>query len=156
LLLPDMATQGQTMAIDAAPWTVKGLRKDIREAITRQSRMAGISVAEWITLATQNQISREAGNKVIPPGKPEQTRASSGLDLADVAAALQAMAAAQVAGLPVSKAAVRGVVSLIRDDVRIARGLPDRQTPPRIGQTLEAGSESGRPDTLTDDDTENA
>jgi hypothetical protein len=86
-------------------------------------------------------MSLEAGNRVIPPGKPERPRQASGLDLADLAAVLQGLAAAQAAGLPVSKAAARGVVNLIREDVRVARGLPARQTRPLIGQTVSQDSE---------------
>jgi hypothetical protein len=122
--------------VDSAPWTIKGMGKADREAIIRHARMADISVAEWMTRAAQNQMALEAGNRVIPPGKPEPPRQTSAIDLGDLPAALQAMAAAQAAGLPVSKAAVRGVVNLIREDVRAARGMPSRQTRPLIGQTI--------------------
>jgi len=41
---------------------------------------------------------------------------------------LQRMAEAAKAGLPVTKAAVRETVTLIREQVRVGRGLPARQT----------------------------
>jgi hypothetical protein len=123
------------MALDSAPWMIKAMPVHVREKAVRYAKMAGVTMAEWMGRAVETQATLQDGNRVIPPSKPEQTRQASGLDLGDVAAALQAMAAAQAAGLPVSKAAVRGVVALIREDVRAARGLPDRQTRPRIGQT---------------------
>src|SRR5689334_1442736 len=58
------------------------------------------------------------------------------IELHEAAAALQAMAAAASAGLPVTKAAVRDTVGLIREQVRVCRGLPVRQTRARIGQTI--------------------
>jgi hypothetical protein len=124
------------MALDSAPWQIKAMPVHVREKAVRYAKMAGLTMAEWMVLAVETQANLQDGNRVIPASKPEQPRQSSGLDLGDVAAALQAMAAAQVAGLPVSKAAVRGVVALIREDVRAARGLPDRQTRLQIGKTI--------------------
>jgi hypothetical protein len=46
--------------------------------------------------------------------------------VSEAAAALQAMATAASAGLSISKAAVRDTVALIRDHVRVGRGLPPR------------------------------
>jgi hypothetical protein len=98
--------------------------------------MDGLTMAEWLVRAVDTQAAKQDGNQVIPLGKPEQTAPPPEIDLSAVAAALQAMAAAATAGLPVTKAAARDAVSLIRAQVRAARGLPDRQTHRRIGQTI--------------------
>ena len=46
------------------------------------------------------------------------------------------MAVAAQAGLPVTKAAVRDTVSLMREQVRVCRGLPARQTRKHFGKTV--------------------
>src|SRR3954467_7703423 len=128
---------------NAAPWTIKAVPVPIREKAVRYARMEGVTMAEWLTKAVETQAERQEGNQVIPPGQPEPVSLpSSTVHLGEAAAALQAMATAASAGLPVSKAAVRDTVGLIRDQVRVGRGLPPRQTRRHIGQTMRLKLES--------------
>jgi hypothetical protein len=134
--------EGQTMADQdtAAPWTIKAVTVQIREKAVRYARMDGCTMAEWLAKAVETQASKQDGNLVIPPGKPETPPLpASSVDLNAAAAVLQAMAAAASAGLPVSKAATRDTVALIRERIRADRGLPPRQTRTQIGQTLQVG-----------------
>lgn len=146
--LPARQTQrqnGQTMADDTAPWTVKSVPVAVREKAVRYARMDGSTMAEWLTKAVETQAAKQDGTQVIPPDKLEPTQANGELvgtvALGEAAAALQAMAAAATAGLPISKAATRDVVAAIRSQVRVSRGLPARQTRLKIGQTI--SSEQG-------------
>jgi hypothetical protein len=120
----------------AAPWTIKAVPVHIREKAVRYARMDGCSVSQWLAKAVETQAGRQDGNQVIPPGKPEPAALPSSVDLSAAASALQSMAAAAAAGLPVSKAAARDTVALIREHIRVGRGLPPRQTRLQIGQTF--------------------
>lgn len=103
-------------------------------------------MAEWLTRAVETEANRQDGNVVIPPPKPEASLESclAAIDQGfKMAGMLQAMAAAQTAGLPVSKAAARDTVRAIRARVRAAEGLPplkprqtNGQTTRQIGQTI--------------------
>lgn len=127
------------MATESAPWQIKSMPIGTREKAVRYAKMRGETMAEWMARAVDTQASIEDGDRVLPPGEPEQThhsRPMSGVNLETVAVVLQAMAAAQASGLPVSKTAVRETVGLIREQMRAARGLPVSQTRPRIGQTI--------------------
>jgi hypothetical protein len=105
--------------------------------------MDGVTMAEWLGRAVDTEANRQDGNQVIPPGNPPPASPPlATLELGTVALALQAMAAAATAGLPVTKAAARDAVALIRSQVRGARGLPARQTTRRIGQTVSGDQES--------------
>jgi hypothetical protein len=126
----------------AAPWTIKAVPVQVREKAVRYARMDGITMAEWLAKAVETEANRQDGNLVIPPGKPEPVSPPPSVDLNDAALALQALAAAASAGLPVSKAATRDTVALIRAHIRVGRGLPPRQTRPRIGQTISLGHEN--------------
>jgi hypothetical protein len=87
----------------------------------------------WITTPKPDK-----SDLVLPPGKPEQTTPLSvpTIEVGEAAEALKAMALAAQAGLPVTKAAVRDTVTLIREQVRVGRGLPARQTRRLSGQTM--------------------
>lgn len=97
--------------------------------------MDGLTVAEWLARAVETEANRQDGNQVIPPDR-SLPHAPPSLDLGAVAAALSAMAQAQAAGLPVAKAAARETVAMIREHVRVGRGLPARPTRPQIRQTI--------------------
>src|SRR3954447_26090145 len=121
----------------ATPWTIKAVPVQVREKAVRYARMEGCTMAEWLTKAVETQADRQDGNQVLLPGKPEPTPLPSPtVDLGEAAAALQALAQAASAGLPVSKAAAREAVSLIRAHIRVGQGLPPRQTRRQIGQTI--------------------
>src|SRR5215217_3094116 len=94
----------------AAPWTIKAVPVQVREKAVRYARMEGCTMAEWLAKAVETEANRQDGNQVIPPGRPEPVSPPPSVDLADAAAALQAMAAAASAGLSVSKAATRDTV----------------------------------------------
>src|SRR3954468_22733323 len=130
----------------AAPWTIKAVPVQVREKAVRYARMEGCTMAEWLTKAVETQADRQDGNQVLLPGKPEPTPLPSPtVDLKDAAAALQALAQAASAGLPVSKVAAREAVSLIRTHIRVGQGLPSRQTRPRNGQTMRLEHDSFEP-----------
>jgi len=102
-------------------------------------------MAEWLAKAVEAQVEKQEGNQVYPPGKPRKTALPApATELSEVASALQAMAAAASAGLPVTKAAVRDTVGLIREQVRVGPGLPGGQTRRRIGQTRQLEHEKPR------------
>ena len=122
----------------AAPWTIKSVPVHIREKAVRYAKMDGCTMAEWLARAVETEANRQAANAVIPPGQPEQTASLPvpAVSLGDAAAALQSLAQEAAAGLPVSKAAARDAVALIRAHIRVGRGLPPRQTRAQNGQTL--------------------
>jgi hypothetical protein len=121
----------------AAPWTIKAVPVAVREKAVRYARMEGVTMAEWLSRAVETQAAKQEANQVYPPGRPEETSfPSPTIELGEAAAVLQAMAAAAASGLPVTKAAVRDTVSLIREQIRVGRGLPARQTKRPIGQTI--------------------
>jgi hypothetical protein len=66
----------------------------------------------------ETEANRQDGNLVLPPGKPDQVSPPPSVAITDAALALQAMAAAASAGLPVSKATTRDTVALIREHIR--------------------------------------
>jgi hypothetical protein len=122
---------------NAAPWTIKAVPVHIREKAVRYARMEGVTMAEWLAKAVETQAEKQEGNQVQLPSKPTPSSLPSPtIDVSEATAALQSMAAAAAAGLPISKAAVRDTVALIRDHVRVGRGLPPRQTRQQIGQTM--------------------
>ena len=133
----------------SSPWTIKAVPVSVREQAVRSARMEGVTMAEWISRAVATEARKQEGNLVIPPGRPEAPtpRPAPTIELGEATAALQAMASAAQAGLPVGKAAVRDTVALIREQVRVGRGLPPRQTRGPIGQTMRV--EHGPP-ALTD------
>jgi hypothetical protein len=121
----------------AAPWTIKSVPVAVREKAVRYARMDGCTMAEWLTKAVETQANRQDANLVIPPDKPRETPlVVPSVGLGDAAAALQSLAQASSAGLPVSKTAARETVALIRAHIRVGRGLPPRQTRRQNGQTL--------------------
>src|SRR5689334_9616893 len=113
--------------------------------------MEGVTMAEWLTKAVETEAQKQEGNQVIPPGRPRETSLPSPtIELHDAASALQAVAVAAQAGLPVTKAAVRDTVGLIREQVRVCRGLPARQTRHRFGQTIGLAPEPPEPEDLVE------
>jgi len=136
----------------ASPWTIKAVPVAVREQAVRYARMDGCTMAEWLTRAVATQAQKQDGNQVILPGKPRETTPlpAPTIELGEASVALQAMAAAAAAGLPVSKAAVRDTVSLIREQVRVGRGLPARQTRGHFGQTVRLEHEAPERDDTKD------
>jgi hypothetical protein len=129
------------------PWTIKGVDPRIRERGLRYAKIDGTPMGEWLGRAIENHANMQDRNQVLPPDQPVRpepktdrpgpfaTSAPSLDYLGDVAAALQALAAAAGAGLPVSKGAVRDMVRLMQVQARAARGLPDSRTRRSFGQT---------------------
>jgi hypothetical protein len=137
----------------AAPWTIKAVPVAVREKAVRYARMDGCTMAEWLTKAVETQANRQEGNQVIPPDKPEQTPlVVPSVGLGEAAAALQSLAQAAAAGLPVTKTAARETVALIRAHIRVGRGLPPRQTRRQNGQTLHLEHEQSEPQSVEETD----
>lgn len=118
---------------DIKPWTLRAVPSEIRNGIIARGRERGLTAAQEV-----ERMYRQADSET--PKRPE----------IDLAATLQAMAAAAAAGLPVSKRTARGLVSLIDADVRAARGLPP--LPPR--QRRLAGPDSGQQSMLSSRESE--
>jgi hypothetical protein len=137
----------------SAPWTIKAVPVAVREKAVRYARMDGCTMAEWLTKAVETQANRQDGNQVIPPDKPGETALPVlSVGLGEAAAALQSLATAASAGLPVSKTAARETVALIRAHIRVGRGLPPRQTRRQNGQTLHL-EHVAKPDQLVAEET---
>lgn len=107
------------------------------------------TMAEWLTEAVNRKADQQAGNLVLPPGKPdkpEPAEPAPGIDLAGLGAAIQAtVAAAAISGAKLPKGVAREAAATIRHAMRRARGLPDRQTKPRNGQTIQLIESSTQP-----------
>ena len=125
-----------------APWTIKAVPVATREKAIRHARMDGVTVGVWLARAVDTQADRQDAIEVIPPGRPDRETGkpeAPTVSLADAAAALQALAAAATAGLPVHHAVVTATTTMIRRHMRVRRGLPAGQTQRKIGQTISQG-----------------
>lgn len=119
------------------PWTLKGVTDETRSMGLMLAAKLGLPMGEVVGLALAGMADRERGNRIIPPGRPDQEVSPrhpvSLTEFAHAATALAALSAA--AGVPVQKAVARGANSLMRDWIRGARGLPapaPRRKPLRI------------------------
>lgn len=108
-----------------APWTIKGMPIATRELVIRCARQDGVSVAAWMARAAENEAHRVGA-------VPMPTRTTTPLDLMGVAALLQAVAQVQMAGIPVTRGAVRETLAVVRRHMRETQGKPVG----RIGQTI--------------------
>lgn len=136
---------------DKAPWTIKAVPIETRKLAGACAVKAGETMAEWLARAVRNQASLEAGERVIPPGKPASgapavypaTHAVPPVNLRELAEAVQAATGiAQAAGVAVPAALARDALAAVRSQLRAARGLPPvqpRQTKRHDGQTIDAG-----------------
>lgn len=111
-------------------WTVRGVPKGYREAAAKAADRRKITVGAFLCAAVDREMraEREPIDLIPPRGKmadtPGLTRESDIGSAMMTIGALKAMAEAQAAGLPVSKAAARDAVRVVRAQVRIAGGLP--------------------------------
>jgi hypothetical protein len=137
---------------DKAAWTIKSVPVETRKLAVACATKAGLTMAEWLTLAVRDRANREAGNRVLPPlAAPGAGRALAPLaapagplvptiDMAGLTGLLgtvQAMATA--ADVPVPRATARHGLALATAQLRAARGLSEkapRQTRPKSGQTI--------------------
>jgi hypothetical protein len=134
-------TIGQTMAdqSDTAPWTIKAVPVEIRQKAVKAAHAQDQTMAQWLVDAVNLLADRQAGNQVIPPGKPApDVRANlSGIDLPGLAAMVEATThAAIAAGSAPPKSLSRDAAATTRAYMRAARGLPPKQTTPQNRQTL--------------------
>lgn len=124
---------------ETSPWTIKAVPIETRKRAVRAANAQGVNMADWLTDAVNRLADQQAGNLVIPPGKPDAPRepeAMPAIDLHGLAAAIEAtVAATQAAGRTPSIGLAREAAATIRHAMRAARGLPARQTKPRSGQT---------------------
>jgi hypothetical protein len=122
-----------------APWTIKAVPVETRLKAVRAAQAADQAMGEWIAEAVERMAHQQA-NMVLPPGKPPERDAPAPLPLIDLpglAAALQATAAmAAAAGVQPPRGLVREASATLRQYMRAARGLPDRQTNARSGRTV--------------------
>lgn len=121
------------MADDAvdliAPWTIKAVATETRNAVTSAARREGLTVGQW--LETRVREWTEAG--------APQTHALPSLDVADLAHLVQlAQTLDDAPGLP--RDIRTHVLGLLRQHLRSARGLPPRRTRRRLaGPVANAG-----------------
>lgn len=117
---------------DKAPWTIKAISHAARDRATKQAKQHGQNIGDWLAMAITNQVELERRATVIPPGRTGQTNPVVAyqdpvpLDLAVLAqasAAVTAMAQA-AAETPALRGLSADVAGLLRDQVRLARGLP--------------------------------
>lgn len=127
--------------VETAPWTIKSVPVETRQMAVRAAQAQDQTMGEWIAVAVERMANQQATNLVLPPG--EQSHApivswepTSALDLAGIAAAIQAtLAAAQAASSEPPKGLAREAATTIRAYLRAARGLPPRKTTQRNRQT---------------------
>lgn len=120
---------------DAAPWTIKGMPIEVRQKAVKAANAQDQTVAAWMTEAVNRLANQQAGNQVIPPGKPERPHAAlPEIDLAGFAQAVAAtVQAIQAAGGTPPKALGREAAATLRVHMRAARGLLPRAV--NLGQT---------------------
>ena len=88
-------------------------------------------MAQWLGEAVTQRANQQAGNLVIPPGKPAPAEPIPlpDIDLAGLAAAINAAVGATVAaGATPSRSLGRDATATLRRYMRASRGLPERQT----------------------------
>jgi hypothetical protein len=124
---------------DLANWTIKAVPVGTRLKAVRCAQAADQTVGEWIAEAVERMAHQQA-NMVLPPAEPPGRDApapSPWIDLPGLAAALQATAAlAAAAGMPPPRGLAREASATLRQYMRAARGLPDRQTNAARRQTV--------------------
>ncbi len=132
---------------ETSPWTVKAVPIETRKRAVRAANAQGVSMADWLTDAVNRLADQQAGNLVMPPGKPEQPRppeSTPAIDLLGLAAVIEATVSAhEAAGRKVPAGMAIEACATLRLAMRTARGLPARQTKPRNGQTTTPLLESG-------------
>jgi hypothetical protein len=123
---------------ETAPWTIKAVSIETRQMAVKAAHAQDQTMAQWLGDAVVRLANQQAGNLVIPPGKPEAMPPAQlpDVDLAGLAAAINASVAATLAagGIP-SRSLGRDAAATLRRYMRAARGLPERQTIPRNRQT---------------------
>lgn len=120
------------MADESASWTIKSMPVDVRHRAVKAAHAQDQTMAEWLVDAVTRLADQQAGNRVIPPGKPAQERRPvemPDIDLTGLAEALNAtVAATQASGDTPPKSLGRDAAATLRRYMRAARGLPARQT----------------------------
>jgi len=113
---------------EIADMMVKRFPVALRQRIGASAKDADETMAEWFVVASENELNRRAGIRLTPPGKPEVARPVAPIidrdSLMAATTAMQAMAQASQAGLPVSKTSARHAMAVITAGLREMRGLP--------------------------------
>jgi len=118
---------------DSIPWTIRSVPTEVRLKAVNAAKAADQTTGEWITDMVNKMTDRHMANMVLPPDKQEPRPAPPPIDFSGMAAALAAATAAAASqGAPVPKSVTRDFNATFRAQLRIARGLPGRQT---AGQT---------------------
>jgi hypothetical protein len=133
------ADQPLNGAVDSiAPWTIKAVATETRNAAISAARQEGLTVGQWLERRVREWTADSLG-AVIPSQKPGQTTPPVGqtpLDLLEMMAVLER---AQTAGMTIPKDVRHHAMGLIRSRIREARGLPPlaaRKTSQKPGQTV--------------------
>ena len=109
--------------LEGAPMSIEAMPVATRRKIAACAAKQGLTAAEWLVRAVDNQANLEAGNKVILPGqdKPD-TPTPAPISVAELASLLTAVAAVGTAtALP--PGIVREAYAAARLRLREARGL---------------------------------
>ncbi|HTI81795.1 MAG TPA: hypothetical protein VL614_15205 [Acetobacteraceae bacterium] len=119
------------MADDAASWTIKSMPIETRQRAVKAAHAQDQTMAEWMVDAVNRLADQQAGNQVIPPGKPDPQRRAAELpdiDLQGLANAISAtVGAIQAAGGKPPLSLGRDASATLRLYMRAARGLPEKE-----------------------------
>ncbi len=120
---------------DKGNWTIKGFPAEVRKQAAEAAAKRGESMGVWAARAMTAQINLERGDRVEMPSDKPRPEGLTGdnsagstanpLDLAVLAAAMQAAAAVAVAsGKPVPRDSRSQYNGAVVSYLRAARGLP--------------------------------
>lgn len=109
-----------------ADMSVKQFPVDLRHRIAASAKEGEGTMTKWFVTAAENELARRAGMRVTPPvttaAAPVRTVDLDSLRVAT--SALDAIAAAAAAGLPISARTRQQAMSALYDGLRELRGLP--------------------------------
>jgi hypothetical protein len=114
---------------ETAPWTIKAVGVRTRKIATDCAAREGITMGQWMDRMVPLMATIQEGNQVLPPDQrgiappSEHQQAMMDIERMDALARLTAaVASAAAAGVP--KRAVGEVAAALREQTRLARGLP--------------------------------
>jgi hypothetical protein len=131
---------------DVKPWTIKGVKPDIRNAIIAHAAREKMPLGEWIERAGRAYIQADRQKDKAPVVVGQQVRPT--VDLAEVERTVAMIKDLADSGAPPPKTISRLAYGLLRDRLQGMRG-PTKKRP---GQT---GSDLGLPEAIasqTDDE----
>jgi hypothetical protein len=122
---------------DVAPWTIRGVEPEARNAAIEAAKRADMNLGEWIGRAIRTEIQKEKqGGALVPPVRQEALDSPTGLS--DVERIVSAMRDLAAAGVPVNeKHAARVTSALVARLPRLGKPAVGQKPPAR--QTGQGG-----------------